>query len=244
MDLKILYEDEDILAIDKPAGLVVHSDGRTDEPNVVRWFVSKYPNSKDVGENVELQSGEESETLIERSGVVHRIDRETSGVLLLAKSDKGFKYLKRQFKDREISKTYHLFVHGLVKQDHGSINLPIGRSASDFRKWSAERGARGEKREALTYYRVLQRVSDSNATFVEAKPKTGRTHQIRVHFNALHHPVVGDKLYASSKSSLFNFHRLALHARGIKFKNTSGEEISVESPYPEDFKRAIEACKE
>src|SRR3989344_3662498 len=112
---EIIYEDEDILAVNKPAGLVVHSDGRTEEPSVSEWFVKKYPESKNVGEKL----GE-----IERPGIVHRIDRETSGVLLLAKTDKGHKVLKKQFQNREIEKKYHAFVYGLVEDDRGTINLP------------------------------------------------------------------------------------------------------------------------
>src|SRR3990167_5701413 len=127
--MDILYEDSDILVINKPAGLVVHSDGRTKEPSVSEWFVEKYPESKDVGEKM----GE-----IERPGVVHRIDRETSGALILAKTKEGHAFLKEQFQNREIEKVYHAFVYGNLKDDRGTINLPIGKSASDFRKWSAQ----------------------------------------------------------------------------------------------------------
>src|SRR3989344_2713765 len=108
MEIEILYEDEDILVINKPAGLVVHPDGRTKEPSVTEWFVNKYPGSKNVGEKL----GD-----IERPGVVHRIDRETSGILLLAKTRKGHSVLKEQFQEREIEKVYNLFVHGNVKDD-------------------------------------------------------------------------------------------------------------------------------
>lgn len=231
----ILYEDADILVINKPAGLVVHSDGRTKEPSVSEWFVSAYPDSKDVGESIEKTSGE----VIERAGVVHRIDRETSGILLLAKTKAGHAHLKEQFQNREIEKSYHLFVHGLVKEDRGSINLPIARSIGDFRKWSAQRGTRGEKRDALTYFEVLKRDETNKVTFVEAKPKTGRTHQIRVHFQATQHPVVGDNLYASGKPKILGFERTALHAKKISFTNTAGEKITIEAPYPEDFQEAI-----
>lgn len=231
----ILYEDDDILAINKPSGLIVHTDGRTEEPSVSEWFARKYPDSIAVGEPSTLNDGTE----IERPGVVHRIDRDTSGVLLLAKTDKGHEILKEQFQSREIDKVYHLFVYGNIKDDYGTINLPIGRSASNFRKWSAQRGARGEKRDALTYFKVLKRAGDKSYTFLEAKPKTGRTHQIRVHFQALHRPIICDPLYASRKESLLGFTRLALHARSVTFKNTKGEKVKVEAPYPEDFAKAI-----
>jgi len=229
MNIESLYEDKDILVINKPAGLVVHSDGKTKEESVSDWLVKNYPEAKDVGEKM----GE-----IERPGIVHRIDRETSGVLLLAKTKKGFECLKEQFQNREVEKIYHVFLYGKLKEDHGTINLPIGKSASDFRKRSAERGAKGEMREAITYYKVIKRGEDF--TFVEAKPKTGRTHQIRVHFKALHHPVIGDKLYAKGKVALLGFSRLALHAREIHFLDTKGSEHTIQASYPDDFKHAID----
>ena len=233
-EINILYEDEDILAINKPAGLVVHPDGRTKEYGVSHWMMENYPEAKEVGEPIELKDGE----VIERPGIVHRIDRETSGVLLLAKTTKGFDVLKSQFQNREIHKTYMAFIYGNLKDDHGAINLPIGRSAGDFRKWSASRGARGEMREATTYFQVIKRADE--VTLVEAKPKTGRTHQIRVHFTALQRPIVGDRLYAPTKPMLLGFGRLALHAREIEFKDTKGIVCRVNAPYPEDFLNAFE----
>lgn len=229
---RILYEDQDILALNKPAGLVVHPDGRTSEPSVSEWFTNAYPESKGVGEKL---------ADIERPGVVHRIDRETSGVLLLAKTPVGHRVLKEQFQNREIEKTYHLFVYGNIKNDRGTINLPIARSASNFKKWSAQRGSRGEKREAITHFEVLKRFNEgqTSVTFIEAKPKTGRTHQIRVHFQATHHPIVGDKLYAPKRPELLGFKRLALHAKEIKFRDISGHSHSVSAKYPEDFQKAL-----
>jgi len=226
----VLYEDDDILVINKPAGLVVHSDGRTTEPSVAGWFAEKYPESKEVGEKM----GD-----VERPGIVHRIDRETSGALVLAKTAEAHAALKEQFQNREVEKAYHLFVYGLMKEERGSINFPIKRSSGDFRKWSAQRGGRGEERDALTYFEVLKRDEEDKVTFIEAKPKTGRTHQIRVHMQAMQHPVVGDNLYAGGKPKLLGFERTALHARKISFMNLKGEKISVEAPYPEDFSNAI-----
>lgn len=241
MKIEVLYEDKDILAINKPAGLVVHSDGKTKEESVSDWLIKNYPEAKEVGEKL----GE-----IEKPGIVHRIDRETSGLLLLAKTKKGYECLKEQFQNREIEKIYHAFLYGKLKEDHGTINLPIGKSASDFRKRSAERGAKGEMREAITYYQVLKRGLPAQAgadfTFVEAKPKTGRTHQIRVHFKALHHPILGDKLYApkialrSLGEAGPKFNRLALHAREITFTNVKGQKKSLVAPYPEDFQVALD----
>jgi len=236
MKPEIIYEDEDILAINKPAGLVVHSDGRTEEPSLAKWFEEKYPQAKDVGEPIRLATGK----VISRPGIVHRIDRDTSGVLLLAKTDKGHEVLKSQFQNRKIEKIYHVFVYGLVKDDRGTIDRPIGRSSSDFRKWTAERGTRGILREAVTYFEVLKRDEGEKVTFLEVKPKTGRTHQIRVHLKAVNHPVVADPLYASKRPKLLGFERTALHARSIKFTNTEKEEIVLKAPYPNDFKQAID----
>lgn len=237
MDLNshILFEDDSIVAINKPSGIVVHSDGRTKEENVSEWFLAKYPEAKNVGEPIELKEGKE----IKRPGIVHRLDRDTSGVLLLAKTEEGFDHLKSQFQNRMVQKKYHVFVYGKLKEDHGSINLPIGKSASDFRKWSAERGAKGEKRDALTYFQVLAR--NEEVTLIEARPKTGRTHQIRVHFKALHHPVISDVLYARTKPQMLGFTRQALHAREVEFEDLSGATHTVRAPYPEDFLRAFEA---
>jgi 23S rRNA pseudouridine1911/1915/1917 synthase len=236
LEQNILYEDSDILVLNKPAGLVVHPDGRTEEPSVSEWFAQSYPDAKDVGESMEKTSGE----IIERSGVVHRIDRDTSGILLLAKTKEGHQCLKEQFQKREIDKTYHLFVYGDVKDNTGQINLPIGRNKNDFRKRATGRASRGEEREAITEFRVIKRLPDKSATFVEAKPKTGRTHQIRVHFQSINHPVVSDKLYASKKAPILGFKRLALHSRAITFKTLGGERVTIEAPYPEDFQNALD----
>ena len=233
MDIALLYEDKDIVVINKPAGIVVHSDGKTKEESVSDWIISHYPNTRFVGEPTILSNGE---TII-RPGIVHRLDRETSGAMLIAKTKEGFNYFKQQFKDRNIEKIYHLFVYGKVKKEDGMISLPIGRSKKDFRMRSAEEGARGELREALTYYRVLKR---SNAfSFVEARPKTGRTHQIRVHFKALGYPVVCDKLYAKNRESGLGFKRLALHALSLSFTPLGGKKVVVKAPYPSDFEAAI-----
>lgn len=231
----ILYEDHDILALNKPAGIIVHPDGRKVEPSVSGWFAEYYPPSQSVGEPVTLVDGR----VIERPGIVHRLDKETSGLLLLAKTKEGHRVLKEQFQKRQVEKIYHLFVHGLIKDDHGTINFPIGRSRSNFKKWSAGRGIRGESREALTYFQVIKRALNGSVTFVEAKPKTGRTHQLRVHFKAIHHPVVCDRLYAGRKPCLLEFKRLALHARSLVFKKVSGETVALGAPYLEDFQKAL-----
>jgi 23S rRNA pseudouridine1911/1915/1917 synthase len=238
MDLKILYEDKDILAVDKPAGLMTHGDGRTKEKTLADLVLEKYPEIKNVGESIKLDNGEE----IQKPGIVHRLDKETSGVILIAKNQEAFLFLKNQFKERELQKNYNAIVYGNVKNDHGIIDAPIARSSKDFRRWSASRGKRGKEREAMTEYKVLKRFSSENSpfTFIELEPKTGRTHQIRVHMKFLNYPVVCDKLYAPSMPCpVLGMDRLALHAKSIEFTLPSGKEIKIESPLPADIKQAI-----
>lgn len=258
---QILKEDKYFLIINKPAGLVVHPDGKTIEPTLCDWIVEKYPKLVGVGEPSKAPDG----TLLDRPGIVHRLDRETSGVLVIAKTQEAFEFLKKAFQTRDVQKTYNTFVWGLVKEDKGTIDRPIGRSKTDFRKWSAERFARGDLRPATTEYKVLHRKTFGqgedkdgaeesvklsskeskkskiplNFTFVEAFPKTGRTHQIRVHFKAINHPVVGDALYAPNHPYYLGFKRLALHSRFISFTGFDGKKIEVEAPLPTDFQEAL-----
>ena len=235
MTIPILYQDSDIIAINKPAGLVIHADGRTEEATLTDWISEQFPQTKGVGEPITLSSGE----VIDRPGIVHRLDRDTSGVMLVALTQKGFEHLKVQFQDRTIDKKYNAFVYGLMKEEEGTIDRPIARSRKDFRLWSAQRGGRGEAREAVTDYKVLSRHESLGTTFIEASPQTGRTHQIRVHFKAISHPVVADPLYAPKQKPLLGFKRLALHARSITFKSLANKEITVEAPYPPDFEFAL-----
>ena len=237
MKIKILYEDKDILAIDKPSGISVHPDGKSKEKTISDWFLKNYPKTKNVGESMMIDGKE-----ITRAGIVHRLDKETSGVLLLVKNQKAHEFLKNQFKNREIKKTYIALVSGFVKNDHAVINKPIGRSPSDFRRRLAGRGARGELREAVTEYRVLKRFEDKKGnkfSYLEINPKTGRTHQIRVHMKFLSKPVVCDYLYEPNGFCPKELGRLALHAKSIEFKNLKGTVVKVESKIPKDIEKII-----
>lgn len=261
MTPKILYEDEYVLALDKPSGLLVHpaksadadrgagSDSRSKEKTLTDWILQNYPELKDVGEEQILQNGE----IIKRPGIVHRLDKDTSGVILVAKTKEAHQYLKEQFQNRKVEKIYHAVVWGKFNEDklEGIIDKPIGRSASDFRKWSAEYGAKGELREAVTGYKVLAqglftpRSLGEAGAYVEARPKTGRTHQIRVHLKSIGHPVIGDKVYGGAKHEALIVNkkigteekkqRLMLHAVSIKLELPSGTHIKVESALPEEF---------
>jgi 23S rRNA pseudouridine1911/1915/1917 synthase len=218
--MKILYEDANIVAIDKPIGILVHPDDHSKEKTVIDWAMKKYPKAE----------------------VVHRLDRETSGVLLIAKNKKAHEALKTQFQDREIKKIYHAVLNGSVRDDHGFVKKSIGRSPNDFRKWLAGRGARGELREAETFYKVLQRFGTigKKFTYVEVRPKTGRTHQIRVHMKYLNHPAVGDELYNEGGLKPRGVKRMMLHAHSIEFTNLKGEDIKVISPLPPEFKKLFQ----
>ena len=253
MNIPILFENEHLLVINKPAGLVVHSDGRTDEPTLVDWILENYPDIQGVGENMFIaHKGNDIE--INRPGIVHRIDRETSGILVIAKTQDSFLHLKQQFKNRKVEKNYHAICHGRIKQDSGEITEPIGRHAKDFRKKIAGNTARGKVREAHTDYLVIDRYEDRKDkkdiqgkypayTYVEARPKTGRTHQIRVHLKWLNHPIIGDTLYEGKRSTSF-IERTALHAQGISLVDNSGEEISVTCPLPDDMKNVLSMLSE
>jgi 23S rRNA pseudouridine1911/1915/1917 synthase len=237
MKIPILYEDKDVVVINKPAGIIVHADGKTKEKTLVDWILKKYPKVKKVGEPLVLKDG----FTIYRPGIVHRIDKNTTGALIIAKNQPAYEFLKEQFQTRKVHKVYNLFVYGDVKEDRGMINRPIGKSPVDFRRFSAQRGARGEMREAVTYFKVLKRVD--GFTFLEAIPKTGRTHQIRVHFKSVNHPVVMDELYAGdflhSQRKQIGFKRMALHARELEITIPSGKLLKIVAPYPKDFETAL-----
>lgn len=217
--IKVLYEDKDIIAIDKPAGILAHPDERSKEKTILDLFQKKYP-------KVEL---------------VHRLDKDTSGVMLLAKNKKAHEFLKSQFQNRTIRKTYLAIVSGSMKNERGIINKPIGRSPKDFRRYLAGRGARGEMRDAITQYRVLKRfeVFKNKFTYLEIHPKTGRTHQIRVHMKYINHPVACDSLYNPDNPCPKGIKRQALHAQSIEFKNLKEEVVKVESPLPKEFIKII-----
>lgn len=233
----IIFENDDYLIINKPSGLVVHADGKTDEPTLSDWLIKKYPDIKNVGEPWTDPEG----NIIYRPGIVHRLDRDTSGIMVIAKTQKMYESLKNQFQERLIEKTYHAFVEGEIKGTTLGktirIERPIGRSKSDFRRWSAQRGARGEMRDAITDFIVIEK--KDGVSFIEARPKTGRTHQIRVHFKAINHPIVGDILYGAKAQNNLGFSRTALHSRVISFEDMSGEKVSYTAEYPADFQIAL-----
>ena len=232
MEPSVLYEDDYIIAVNKPSGLVVHGGVGTDQ-TLVDWILSTYPHLRDVGE--------QSVGAILRPGMVHRLDKGTSGVLLLAKNQEVFETLKRHFQKGKIKKEYHAFVHNKPKRSRGIVSLPIGKSRRDFRKQST-RNIRGPRREAATEY-VLAGTCQDGVSFMRFYPRTGRTHQVRVHAQSLQIPIVGDARYAPSYPLLFGFSRLALHAyRVTLFTHWLSEPLHIIAPHPSDFAQALSFC--
>lgn len=249
MTIEILFENENLIIINKPSGLVVHSDGKTDEPTVVDWILQQYPQINGVGENMLVKNNDGVEVVLNRPGIVHRIDRDTSGCLVIAKTQTSFEHLKQQFKDRLVKKTYHAIVYGHPK-DSGIIDAPIGRSSRDFRMKQAGPHARGHVRNACTEYRVLTYFQDMRKkdpqgqyekyALVACYPKTGRTHQIRVHLKYIHHPIVADSLYRGKRKQVLGLSRTALHAYGIEFFDRDNALISVSVEVPHDISESLQ----
>lgn len=219
MNLQILYEDADIVAVNKPAGLITHTDGRTKEESAEDWFKEKY-----------------SEIKLERP-YVHRLDRDTSGVLIFAKNEIAYDFLRKAFTNREVKKTYLAFVYGVPKEKKGTIDFDIGRSRKDFRLRSAQPKAKGKLREAITRYEVIG--ENKNCSLLKVSPETGRTHQIRVHLKAINHPIIGDKLYAPNRHSELDITRLGLHACEVDLPMLSGSRVLITAPIPNDLATAF-----
>lgn len=234
---KILLEDSSVLVVDKPSGLVVNRAESVKEPTLQDWLSKQYT----------VNSTQLETDFGKRSGIVHRIDKETSGILLVAKTPDAFAELQRQFKEREVEKTYLALVHGKVEPGSGVIKAPVGRLP-----WNRERfGVLPGGREAETKYKVLSvkyLVRKNHKDFfslVEFYPKTGRTHQIRIHAKYLHHALVGDTFYAGRKTSRADrlwCPRLFLHAAKISFTHpVTRERVTVESPLPSDLQKSLKS---
>jgi len=241
--IPIIYEDKNLLVLNKPSGLMVHGDGKTKEITLADKILRQYPKLKSVGEPMRVLGKGGKEIVIYRPGIVHRLDKETSGAIIVAKNQKTFLSLKEQFKGREIKKIYRAIVHGSVKDDRGTINRPLGRSPKDFRQWSAHITARGEKREAVTEYKVLKRFETKEGPFsyLEIYPRTGRTHQIRAHFKFINHPLVCDDTYGGKRGCALGLKRLALHSLSISFNLPDGKNITCKTELPKDITEVLPA---
>lgn len=234
----ILFENDDLLVINKPAGLVVHPDGKREEVTLVDWILERHPEIKGVGEPLVMEHKGEQIT-IDRPGIVHRLDRETSGAMIIAKNKNAYEFLKQQFQDHSIQKEYIAIVSGWT-DDRGIIDAPIGRHPRDIRVWTTGRGVRGMSRSAITTYIAQKKFADTlgnKYTLVALFPETGRTHQLRVHMKSIQRPIIGDGLYAPNTLGQLGFNRVALHARRITFIDLENKKHTVEAPVPEDFVR-------
>jgi 23S rRNA pseudouridine1911/1915/1917 synthase len=219
LPLEVLYEDSDVIAINKPAGMVVHTGAGRHSGTLVNAVLHRFGKLSAVGGDL-------------RPGIVHRLDRFTSGVILIARHDVAHRHLAEQFASRQVEKIYVALVHGHMQADHGRITTPIARDPVRRVRMTA-RLARG--REAITSYQVLKRFD--KFTLLEVKIGTGRTHQIRVHLASIKHPVVGDKLYGAPANELG---RYFLHARQITFTSpSSGQRITLAAPLPPDLENYL-----
>jgi len=238
MNIPIIYEDKDVLAVNKPAGLVVHPDGKREEPALTDWILKNYLELENVGEPLVIRDTKyKILDTIQRPGIVHRLDRDTSGILLIAKNQDVYTFLKNQFQNHTIKKTYKALVYDPVSPKEGIIDKPIKRSAKDFRLRTTDTRGRGESRSAVTGYKVI--ISNEAYSFLEAYPQTGRTHQIRVHMKAIGHPVACDSLYAPKRFCPPQLNRLGLHAYALEFKTPKGAMLRLEAPMPDDFLRTV-----
>ncbi|MBN1939391.1 MAG: RluA family pseudouridine synthase [Candidatus Aminicenantes bacterium] len=219
--LDILYADEHLAVINKPSGLLVHPGAGRRFGTLVNALLYHFPEVRGIGPE-------------DRLGIVHRLDRETSGVIITARSPLSYQAMKRQFKNREVKKVYLALVWGHFRETEGTIDLPIGRHLRNGQKFSVETR---KPRVAITDYTVLKRFAEFD--LVEARPHTGRTHQIRVHMAAGGHPVAGDRVYGPKRPRR-ELPRLFLHARKIGFRHPESEKwLEFEAPLPPDLERFL-----
>ena len=215
--LDIVYEDEDIIVVNKPKGMVVHPANGNPDGTLVNAIMAHCKGSlSGIGGEI-------------RPGIVHRLDKDTSGLLIVAKNDKAHINMSEQIKNREVKKIYIALVRGVVPENEATINMPIGRSTKDRKKMAV----RKDGKEAITHFKVLKRYA--NYTLLEVKIDTGRTHQIRVHMAEIGHPVVGDMVYSNGKNE-FGIQGQMLHAKSLDFKHPiSGKQMHLEAEVPEVF---------
>ena len=220
--LEIIYEDEDIIVVNKPKGMVVHPANGNPDGTLVNAIMSICKESlSGIGGKI-------------RPGIVHRLDKDTSGAIIVAKNDKAHINLSEQLKNHEVKKTYLALVRGIVKENEATINMPIARSQKDRKKMDVYK----KGKEAITHFKVLERFGN-DYTLLKVNIETGRTHQIRVHLSYIGYPIIGDEVYSNGKNK-WNIKGQCLHAWKIEFKHPlTGEEISLEAEIPKYFKDII-----
>ena len=222
--IEVLYEDDDILVVNKPKGIVVHPANGNPDGTLVNAVMAICKDSlSGIGGEI-------------RPGIVHRLDKDTSGAIIIAKNDKAHMVLSDMLKNHEIEKTYIALVRGIVKENEATINMPIARSTTDRKKMAVSR----EGKNAVTHFKVLKRFYEHNATLLEIKIETGRTHQIRVHLSQIGYPIIGDEVYSNGKNE-WGIHGQCLHAKSLKFKHPiSGKKMYIEAEIPDYLRKIIE----
>ena len=224
--VEVIYEDNDIIVVNKPKGMVVHpANGNPDGTLVNAILALCKDNLSGIGGEI-------------RPGIVHRLDKDTSGLLIIAKNDLAHKNISEQIKNRQVKKIYIALVKGNVAEDEATIDMPIGRSAKDRKKMAV----RKDGKTAITHFKVLKRYN--KYTLLEIKIDTGRTHQIRVHMAEIGHPVVGDMVYSSGKNE-FGIEGQMLHAKSLDFRHpVTGKEMHLEADVPQYFVDVLNKLKE
>ena len=219
--VEIIYEDKDIIVVNKPKGMVVHPANGNPDGTLVNSLMSICKDSlSGIGGEI-------------RPGIVHRLDKDTSGVIVVAKNDKAHINLSEQIKNHEVEKTYIALVKGVVKANEATIDMPIGRSTKDRKKMAVTKTGKN----AITHFKVIKRFH--NYTLLEVKIETGRTHQIRVHLSQIGYPIVGDTTYSNGKNE-WGIKGQCLHAKSLKFKHPiTGKEMFLEAKMPEYFEEVI-----
>ena len=223
--VEIIYEDSDIIVVNKPKGLVVHPANGNPDGTLVNAIMNICKDSlSGIG-------GEK------RPGIVHRLDKDTSGILIVAKNDKAHLQMSEQIKNREVKKIYIALVKGIINENEATINMPIARSKKDRKKMAVDK----DGKVAITHFKVLKRYN--KYTLLEIKIDTGRTHQIRVHLSEIGHPVVGDEVYSNGKNE-FGIHGQLLHAKSLDFKHPiTGKKMHLETELPQEFKEVLQELR-
>lgn len=219
--INIVYEDTDIIVVNKPKGMVVHPANGNPDGTLVNAIMNICKDSlSGIGGEI-------------RPGIVHRIDKDTSGLLIVAKNDKSHINLSEQIKNREITKKYVALVRGVIKENEATIDMPIGRSNKDRKKMAVKK----DGKKAVTHFKVIKRYN--GYTYLDIKIDTGRTHQIRVHLAEIGYPIVGDSVYSNGKNP-FRVEGQMLHAKSLKFKHPiTGKTLKLEAPLPEYFEDVL-----
>ncbi len=217
----IIYEDKDIIVINKPKGMVVHPANGNPDGTLVNAIMAICKDSlSGIGGEI-------------RPGIVHRLDKDTSGIIIVAKNDKAHIYLSEQIKEHKVKKTYIALVRGIVKENEATINMPIGRSEKDRKKMAVTK----KGKEAITHFKVLERYD--KYTLLQVNIETGRTHQIRVHLSQIGYPIVGDEVYSNGKNE-WNVKGQCLHAKSLEFTHPStGQKMYLEAKLPEYFENIL-----